>query len=92
MCRRELACVLIFATMAIPAQDVTLYVVLARLHQYRATTRASASHCRVERTSVVDRERVLRIEFGIVRVPNHPQWLGFGFHESDGRSCRVNWP
>ena len=61
-------------------QDVTMAVVLERLHQYLrdyaellpATIAINAT------TSGLARERVeLESEFGIVRVPNNPQWLGF---------------
>ena len=72
---------LLLATSEVRAQDVTLPVVLARLHRYLgdyaellpATIAAERYH-----QSVGSSERVvLESEFGIVRVPNHPQWLGF---------------
>jgi len=69
------------ATSTLPAQDLTLAVVLERLHHYLddyakllpatiAIERYQQSFQTVERV-------LLESEFGIVRVPNHPQWLGF---------------
>ena len=64
-----------------PAQDVTLAVVLERLHQYlRDYAELLPATIAIERYNqrVGSRERVeLESEFGIVRVPNNPQWLGF---------------
>jgi hypothetical protein len=72
---------LLLATRALPAQDVTLAVVLDRLHQYlRDYARVVPATIAIERyTQRVGRyERVeLESEFGIVRVPNNPQWVGF---------------
>ncbi len=72
---------LLVATRALLAQDVTLEVVLARLHQYlRNYAELLPATVAVERYQqrVGTFERVqLESEFGIVRVPNHPQWLGF---------------
>lgn len=82
MCRSATSILLLLvATRPLCAQDVTLAVVLARLHQYLgeyaellpATVALERYH-----QSVGITERVLlESEFGIVRVPNHPQWLGF---------------
>ena len=72
---------LLLAASAGRAQDVTLGVVLARLHQYLGDyAELLPATVAVERyyQSVGIAERVvLESEFGIVRVPNHPQWLGF---------------
>ena len=72
---------LLLVTRALPAQDVTLAVVLERLHQYlRNYAELMPATVAVERyrQSSGSIERVLlESEFGIVRVPNHPQWLGF---------------
>jgi hypothetical protein len=76
--------VLLFAlllTRPLVAQTVTLDVVLGRLHQYlRDYAQLLPATVAVERYQqrVGALERVLlESEFGIVRVPNHPQWLGF---------------
>ena len=69
------------AISAVAAQNVTLEVVLARLHLYLQNyanllpvTIAIENYTqrvgRLERVELVS-------EFGIVRVPNNPQWLGF---------------
>jgi hypothetical protein len=72
---------LLLATSTVLAQDVTLAVVLARLHRYLGDyAELLPATVAVERyhQSVGALERVvLESEFGIVRVPNHPQWLGF---------------
>jgi len=72
---------LLLATRALLAQGVTLEVVLARLHRYlRDYAELLPATVAVERYQqrVGTFERVqLESEFGIVRVPNHPQWLGF---------------
>ena len=72
---------LVLATRALLAQDVTLAVVLERLHQYlRDYAELLPATIAIERYNqrVGSRERVeLESEFGIVRVPNNPQWLGF---------------
>jgi len=72
---------LLLATRALLAQDVTLAVVLERLHQYLGDyAELMPATVAVERYQQTGRplERVLlESEFGIVRVPNHPQWLGF---------------
>ena len=71
---------LLLATRALSAQDVTLAVVLERLHQqlsdYAELLPATVAVERY-RQSFRNSERVLESEFGIVQVPNHPQWLGF---------------
>jgi hypothetical protein len=72
---------LLLATRAVSAQDVTLPVVLERLHRYlNEYAKLLPATIAVERyqQNYGPRERVLlESEFGIVRVPNHPQWLGF---------------
>ena len=72
---------LVLATRALLAQDVTLAVVLDRLHQYlRDYAELLPATIAIERYNqrVGPRERVeLESEFGIVRLPNNPQWLGF---------------
>ena len=72
---------LVLATRVLVAQDVTLPVVLERLHQYlREYAELLPATVAVERYQqrVGIRERLLlESEFGIVRVPNNPQWLGF---------------
>ena len=72
---------LVLATRALLAQDVTLAVVLERLHQYlRDYAELLPATIAIERYNqrVGSRERVeLESEFGIVRVPDNPQWLGF---------------
>ena len=72
---------LILAARALLAQSVTLDVVLARLHQYLAAyAELLPATVAIERYNqrVGTLERVeLESEFGIVRVPNNPQWLGF---------------
>jgi hypothetical protein len=81
--RRGIAGVLllVLATRVLVAQDATLAVVLERLHQYlRDYAELLPATVAVERYQqrVGIRERVLlESEFGIVRVPNNPQWLGF---------------
>ena len=73
--------VLLLTSRAVVAQDVTLAVVLERLHQYlRDYAAVLPATIAIERyTQRVGRdERVeLESEFGIVQVPNNPQWLGF---------------
>lgn len=63
------------------AQQVSLAVVLDRLHQYlRDYAQVVPATIAIERyTQRVGRyERIeLESEFGIVRIPNNPQWLGF---------------
>jgi hypothetical protein len=77
----SLLLLLFLATRTFVAQDVTLEVVLARLHQYlRHYAEVLPATVAVERYQqrVGTSERVLlESEFGIVRVPNNPQWLGF---------------
>jgi hypothetical protein len=72
---------LLLATRTLVAQDITLAVVVARLHQYlRHYAELLPATVAVERYQqrVGTSERVLlESEFGIVRVPNNPQWLGF---------------
>ena len=72
---------LLIAARILLAQDVTLAVVLERLHQYlRDYAEVVPATIAIERyTQRVGRhERIeLESEFGIVRVPNNPQWLGF---------------
>jgi antidote-toxin recognition MazE-like antitoxin len=72
---------LLLATRALLAQDVTLAVVLERLHHYLDDyAKLLPATIAVERyqQNFGSFERVLlESEFGIVRVPNHPQWLGF---------------
>ena len=72
---------LLLAMNAVLAQDVTLPVVLGRLHQYLSDyAELLPATIAVERyhQSVGSFERVLlESEFGIVQVPKHPQWLGF---------------
>jgi hypothetical protein len=90
---------LLLATRALLAQGVTLEVVLARLHQYlRDYAEVVPATIAIERyTQRVGRfERVeLESEFGIVRVPNNPQWLGFrdvlrvNGNAVDGRDARL---
>lgn len=82
MCRRATGVLLlVLATRALLAQDLTLNVVLTRLHQYlRDYAELLPATIAIERYNqrVGARERVeLESEFGIVRVPNNPQWLGF---------------
>src|SRR5688500_1565699 len=71
----------LLSTRALLAQDVPIAVVLDRLHQYlRDYAEVVPATIAIERYSqrVGSRERVeLESEFGIVRVPNNPQWLGF---------------
>lgn len=72
---------LLLAAGPLPAQDATLPVVLARLHQYLrdyaellpATIAIERYNQRVGRLERVE----LESEFGIVQVPDNPQWLGF---------------
>jgi hypothetical protein len=72
---------LILTAWTLRAQDVTLPVVLERLHQYlRNYAEVLPATIAMERYNqrVGPRERIeLESEFGIVRVPNNPQWLGF---------------
>jgi hypothetical protein len=70
---------LLLATRALLAQDVTLAVVLERLHQYlRDYAELLPATLADERYQQIGFERVLlESEFGIVRVPESPQWLGF---------------
>ena len=72
---------LLLATRALPAQDVTLAVVLERLHQYLSNYAdlmpATVAVERYQQSSGSIERVLLESEFGIVRVPNHPQWLGF---------------
>ena len=78
--RTTVVLLLVLATRAFLAQDVTLAVVLERLHQYlRDYAELLPATIAIERYNqrVGSRERVeLESEFGIVRVPNNPQWLG----------------
>ena len=71
----------LLATSTLTAQEVTLEMVLARLHQYlRHYAEILPATVAVERYQqrVGTSEHVLlESEFGIVRVPNNPQWLGF---------------
>ena len=80
-CRVTSVLLLLLAARALLAQDVTLAVVLARLHQYlRDYAELLPATIAIERYNqrVGACERVeLESEFGIVRVPNNPQWLGF---------------
>ena len=81
MCRRATSVVLLLvATTALPAQDVTLTVVLERLQQYlrdyAELLPATVAIERYQQSFGIERV-LLESEFGIVRVPNHPQWLGF---------------
>jgi hypothetical protein len=70
---------LVLATRVV-AQDVTLAVVLERLHQYlrdyAELLPATVAIERYEQSFGIERV-LLESEFGIVRLPNHPQWLGF---------------
>jgi hypothetical protein len=72
---------LLLATSAPLAQEVALPVVLERLHQYlRDYADVLPATIAIEHYTqrVGAYERVeLESEFGIVRVPNSPQWLGF---------------
>jgi hypothetical protein len=72
---------LVLLTTRAPAQDATLTLVLDRLHQYlRNYAQVVPATIATERyTQRVGRyERVeLESEFGIVQVPDNPQWLGF---------------
>ncbi len=74
---------LLLATSALPAQDETLPVVLERLHRYlddyaKLLPATIAVERYEQRSATGTFERVLlESEFGIVRLPNHPQWLGF---------------
>ena len=72
---------LVLATRVLLAQDVTLAVVLERLHHYLDDyARLLPATIAIERyqQNFGTLERVLlESEFGIVRVPNHPPWLGF---------------
>ena len=82
MCRGATGVLLlVLATRALLAQDLTLAVVLTRLHQYLGDyAELLPATIAIERYNqrVGSRERVeLESEFGIVRVPNNPQWLGF---------------
>jgi hypothetical protein len=82
MCRCATSVLLLLlAARALIAQDVALDVVLARLHEYlRHYAELLPATVAIERyqQQVGSRERVLlESEFGIVRVPNNPQWLGF---------------
>jgi hypothetical protein len=95
MCRRAASVLLlIFATRAITAQDVTLDVVLARLHQYlgdyaELLPATVAVERYQQRVGTIERV-LLESEFGIVRVPNHPQWLGFrDVMKVNGKAWRV---
>jgi hypothetical protein len=80
-CRATSVLLLLLAARALPAQGVTLEVVLAQLHQYLNNyAELLPVTVAIERYTqrVGSRERVeLESEFGIVRVPNNPQWLGF---------------
>ena len=71
---------LLLASRALPAQDVTLAVVLERLHHYldgyANLLPVTVAVERYEQSFEVERV-LLESEFGIVRVPDHPQWLGF---------------
>ncbi len=79
--RTTVVLLLVLATRTLLAQDVTLAVVLGRLHQYlRDYAELLPATIAIERYTqrVGSLERVeLESEFGIVRVPNNPQWLGF---------------
>ena len=81
MSRATVALLLVLATRTLVAQDLTLPVVLDRLHQYlRDYAEVLPATIAIERYNqrVGARERVeLESEFGIVRVPDNPQWLGF---------------
>jgi hypothetical protein len=84
MCRRAATSLLLLllATRPLHAQDVTLAVVLERLHQdlrdYAELLPATVAVERYQqRVGTVERV-LLESEFGIVGVPNHPQWLGSG--------------
>ena len=82
MRHRATGCLLLLlATRTLLAQDVTLAVVLERMHQYlRDYADLLPATIAIERYNqrVGSRERAeLESEFGIVRVPNNPQWLGF---------------
>lgn len=83
MCRLATSVVLLLlAARPLPAQDVTLAVVLERLHHYlddyARLLPATIAVERYEQRIFGTNDRVLlESEFGIVRVPNHPQWLGF---------------
>ncbi len=71
----------LLAATTLPAQDVTLAVVLERLHQYlRDYAKVVPATIAIERyTQRVGRYGRVELvsEFGIVRVPDNPQWLGF---------------
>jgi hypothetical protein len=74
------ALLLVLATRALLAQDVTLAVVLERQQQYlRDYADLLPATIAIERYNqrVGSRERrELESEFGIVQVPNNPQWPG----------------
>ncbi len=72
---------LLLGTRALLAQEVTLEVVLARLHQYlrdyAEILPATVAFERYQQRVGTSERVLLESEFGIVRVPNNPQWLGF---------------
>lgn len=65
----------------LPGQEVTLAVVLERLQQYlrgyAELLPATVAVERYEQSSGAGEHVQLESEFGIVRVPDNPQWLGF---------------
>ena len=72
---------LLLATRALLAQDVTLGVVLERLHRYLSDygelLPATIADERYQQRLGIFPGVLLESEFGIVRVPKSPQWLGF---------------
>jgi hypothetical protein len=72
---------LFLAATTLPAQNVTLAVVLDRLHQYlrdyAVLLPATLADERYQQTWIYEPRVLLESEFGIIRVPDHPQWLGF---------------
>ena len=72
---------LFLVTSPLPAQELTLASVLERLHhylnEYARLLPATIAIERYEQTFQSSERVLLESEFGIVRVPNHPQWLGF---------------
>jgi hypothetical protein len=72
---------LLLATRALLAQDVTLPVVLERLHHYlrdyAELLPATLADERYEQSWSFYKRVLLESEFGIVQVPKSPQWLGF---------------
>jgi hypothetical protein len=80
-CCATVVLVSLIAVATAVAQSVTLDIVLGRLHQYlRDYAELLPATVAVERYTqrIGTFERVeLESEFGIVRVPNNPQWLGF---------------